>query len=310
MSSYEPSEELLSRVRLMSRFFAEIQDEKSRYIRERQHQIWLPHLRPEEDHVGIFRDVSLFDLDMPTGAIRVSSTKMSRGLLKKEHRVSYQVTERGTVLEFVDIVRGSGTAASVELESVEKYEPGDWVQKLEPIYRRCLGIQNLREQIPLIERKVQRTENAPEIVKLVEESREPKYAVNLLLLGDNYDTNSARLFGAYLEVGRISEAVKFVRWAALLHPKDAQLRLMLGNLYWAALCNAKGWAPGLDLGALTKITLEVLNCDYRSADVLAELFYKDAIDLATDQKTARQASDQLRTLKMMDELYGHTGNRD
>jgi len=303
MVSIEPSEELLNKVRFMQTFFAEKEGEKSRYIKEMVEKL-------PQDRIGT-RDESLSALDILTGAIRISSKTISKGLLKKEYRTLYQVTEREIVrLEFVDILRGSGTTVSIQLEAVRKYEPGGWVQRLEPMYQKCLDIQDLREQKPLLEKKLQTAENAREIVALVEETKEPKYVVNLLLLSDHYDTNSALLFGAYLEVGRVSEAVKIVREAARLHPKDAQLRLMLGNLYWAALCNTKGWAPGLDPGALKQITLEVLNCNYGLAAGSAEMLFKDAMRLATDQKTARQAADQLRTLRMMDELYDPTGNRD
>ena len=303
MVSAEPSEDLLNKVRFMYRYFAEKEDEKSRYIRETVQEL-------PQDRIGI-RDESLLALEMLTGAIRISSKTMLKGLFKKECRTIYQLTEREIIrLEFVDMVRGSGATASIHLESVGKYEPGDWVQKLEPIYQKCLEIQNLREHIPLLERRLQTAENAGKIVKLVEETEEPKYIVNLLLLSDHYDANSALLFGAYLEVGRISEAVRIVQEAACLHPKDAQLRLMLGNLYWTALCNDKGWAPGLDPGALRQITLEVLNSNYALAAGSAEMLFKDAIRLASDQKTAKQAADQLRTLGMMDELYGPNGSRD
>ena len=218
--------------------------------------------------------------------------------------------EKGVVrLEFTDIVHNGDAEGPRTLEAIHKYEPGDWEQKLEPAYQKCLDIQNLRAQIPLLEGQLKAMENPEEVVKLIEGTKEPKHVTNLLLLTSNYDSNSAILSWAYLAVGKVPETIRILRDARRLHPKDAQLNLALGNFYWAALCNAKGWAPGLDPGPLRRITLEVLGFSYQTARDTAEGLFENAIRLSMDRKTTEQARQQLGTLRMMDDIYGITGNK-
>lgn len=302
-------EDLLNRVRLMQRYFAEADAESSRYIVEQ--------LRPPDERIGI-RDLSL--LGLSRGNVRVSVKASRRGIFSMDTRHLYQVVERDAVrLEFTDIVHKGGAEESRTLEAVHKYEPGDWERRLEPAYQKCLDIQNVRAQIPLLERQLRAMENPEEVVRVVEGAKEPKYVANLLLLTSNYNSNSAILSWAYLALGKVSEAIRVLSDASRLHPKDAQLKLSLGNFYWAALCNAKGWAPGLDPGPLRQITLEMLHLSdservapgaaERLAYGSAEALFENAVRLSTDRKTAERARQQLETLRMMDDSYGITGDR-
>ena len=300
-----PPEELLSRVRFISQYFTEIDAE----TRKR----WIDRMEFPFVNTGI-RDELLRDLEISAGAIRVSSRVLSKGLFQRKRRVIYQVTEEQPEgskvrLEFIDVVGRGGTGISQELETVQRCELGDWIQKIESVYQKCLDIRNRREQIPPLERRLQEIENAEEIIKLIEEAKEPPKTINLLLLSQNYDFNVTILFWAYLTTGRVSDVVSIVREAARLHPKDAPVHLILGNLYWTALRNEVGWAPGSDVGPLEQLTLEVMGCNYGIAAGSAESLYEDAIRLAKDDKTRKHALEQLKSLKLMDEVYGRAGEK-
>jgi hypothetical protein len=167
-------------------------------------------------------------------------------------------------------------------------------------------MQNLRTQIPLLERQLKAMENPEEIVKLIEGTKDPKHTINLLLLSPSYDSNSAILFWAYLAIGQVVESAKILRDCNWLHPKDAQLELALGNFYFSALCNAKGWGLELDFLELEmelkleQITLDALGLSFEVARDATERLFLNAIRLSTDAKFKQQASAALATLRMME----------
>lgn len=301
VSEKPPPEELLKKVRFASQYFSEIDEETQKRWKDRME---FPFI-----NTGI-RDELLNDLQINAGTIRISSRALSKGVFERKRRVIYQVTEGNKVrLEFTDAIRKGVAGTTQELEIIQKYDPGDWIQKLESVYQSCLGIRNRREQISPLEIRLQEIEDAEEIIKLIEETKEPQKTINLLLLSQNYDPNSTILFWAYLGAGRVSDAVKIIREAWRLHPKDAPVHVILGNLYWTALRNEVGWAPGSDVGPLEQLTLEVMGCNYATAAGSAEMLYKDAIRLAKDYKTRKHALEQLKSLQLMDEVYGRAGEK-
>jgi len=230
------------------------------------------------------------------------SCRESGGIFGNKNRLSYQVVEKKQIrLEFIDIVRGSGAGASRSLQSVRKYEPGDWEQKVDLVYQKCLELRNDWNQVLSLEKQLHTTEDAERIVKLIEATRDVEYTIKILALSANYDANTTILHMAYLLTGRVRQACKVLETAVQLNQADAQLHLALGNFYWAALCNAKGWAPGLDVGPLKQITLETLGCSYEIARNIAETQFLDAIKLSTNRKLGEQANSQLVTLRMMNE---------
>lgn len=296
VSEKPPPEELLKKVRFASQYFSEIDEETQK--------LWKDRMEFPFINTGI-RDELLNDLHINAGTIRISSSALSKGVFERKRRVIYQVTEGNKVrLEFTDAIRKGAAGTTQELEIIQKYDSGDWIQKLESVCQSCLDIRNRREQIPPLEIRLQEIEDAEEIIKLIEETKEPQKTINLLLLSQNYDPNSTILFWAYLRTGRVSDAVKIIREAWRLHPKDAPVHVILGNLYWTALRNEVGWAPGSDVGPLEQLTLEVMGCNYATAAGSAEMLYKDAIRLAKDDKTRKHALEQLKSLQLMDEVYG------
>ena len=158
--------------------------------------------------------------------IRVSG-RIDPGFFGKKHRLIYKVVESGAVcLEFTDVVRPSGAGEGRSLQAVHKYLPGGWEQKIDLVYQKCLDLGNDLKQALSLEEQLSRTEDVKDIVRLIEEKKEPKHAINLLLLGPNYDINATKLSVAYLAVGKVADAIGILEAIIQLYPEQA--------VYWNA----------------------------------------------------------------------------
>ena len=72
-----------------------------------------------------------------------------------------------------------------------------------------------------------------------------------------------------------------------------------GNFYWAALCNATGWASETNPGPLKQITLQALGYDYETVRNMARSQFLEALRLSKNKDIEEQANAQLSILMTM-----------
>jgi tetratricopeptide (TPR) repeat protein len=226
--------------------------------------------------------------------------RKSRGILDKKSKLFHRVVERKAVrLDFVDASDSSDAGAPCAPLAVNKYEPGHWEQKLDIAYQKCQELCNEWDRVRYLETQLGTTQDAEEVVRLIEATPDPEHTIKLLALSPNYDANSFALYMAYILAGKIREAHKVLQSTVQLNPSDARLHLSLGNFYWAALCNATGWAAKTNPGPLKQITLQTLGYDYETVRNMARSQFLEALRLPHNKDIEEQANAQLSTLMTM-----------
>jgi len=227
--------------------------------------------------------------------------RKSRGLFDRKSKLSHRVVDKKAIrLDFVDASDSNDAGAAHTLQAVNRYEPGHWEQKLDMAYQECQKLCNEWDRVRYLETQLDTTQGAEEVVRLVEATPHPEHTVKLLALSPNYDANSYALYMAYILTGKISEAHTVLQITIQLNPTDARLHLSLGNFYWAALCNATGWAPKTNPGPLKQITLRVLGRDYKTVRKMARSQFLEALRLSKNKDIEEQANAQLSTLMTME----------
>ena len=161
--------------------------------------------------------------------------RKSRCILDKKSKLSHRVVERKAIrLDFVDASDSSDAGAPCAPLAVNKYEPGHWEQKLDVAHQKCQELCNEWDQVRYLETQVGTTQDAEEVISLIEASPDPEHTIKLLALSPNYDANSFALYMAYVLTGKIREAHKVLQITAQLNPSDARLHLsgqfLLGSL--------------------------------------------------------------------------------
>jgi len=241
------------------------------------------------------------------------------GFFGKKFKVVHRVAEKGTVqLEFTYLIRGADDKASRTLESVSRYQPGDWEQKIDMAYQKCvLDLRGQWEQVNLLMKQLITVPHSPsEIIKLIEDTKDAKQTIKLLALSSNRETICEPLVGIYLSVGKVKEAQLVIETLIQTYPKEAMYHLTLGNMFFGALYNAtkpriekdplyrfltdKKHKPSTDEAWASQITLEALGCSYEFARKAAEEQFTEAMQLSRDKSIREQARLALVTLKMMD----------
>jgi hypothetical protein len=226
--------------------------------------------------------------------------RKSRGLFDKRRKLFQRVVDRKAIrLDFVDATDCDDAGATHSLQSVNKYEPGHWEEKLDRAYQECQKLCNEWDRVRHLETQLATTQGAEEVVGLVEETPDPEHTMKLLALSPNYDANSFALYMAYILAGNIRKAHRVLQITVQLNPSDARLRLSLGNFYWAALCNATGWPPETNPGPLKQITLQALGYDYETVCNMARSQFLEALRLSKNKDIDEQANAQLSILTTM-----------
>jgi len=226
--------------------------------------------------------------------------RTSRGLFDKRSKLLHRVVERKAIrLDFVDALDSNDASAARTLQAVNTYDPGHWEQKLDMVYQECQNLCNEWDRIRYLETQLKTTQDAEEVVRLVETTSDLEHTIKLLALSPNYDANSYALYMAYILAGKISQAHRVLQLTVQLNPSDARLHLSLGNFYWAALCNATGWPPRTNPGPLKQITLHVLGHDYETVRNMARGQFLEALRLSKNKDIEEQANAQLSILMTM-----------
>jgi tetratricopeptide (TPR) repeat protein len=283
----QPSEELLNKVRLIQTYLEEYAIESVKRLND----------------FSVITDKRLFQFRslLPYNDIGINWDIIRR--IFRNNKILYKVSEKTIIrLEFQDVIKENDT--SRELEEVRKYEPGDWEQKLGPAYEKCLHIQKVRGHIPWLENRLAHIKATEDVMKLLETSEDTEYAIDLLLLSPNYESNLWKLWLMYLQLGKVPESFEVCREAIHRHPYDANLYLFLAEHFYFALCNTRGWG-GVNVNFennpfLVRLTLEVLGLDFESGLREEKRLFEAAIRLSKDTKTKTSAWNQLSTLRMME----------
>ncbi len=140
-------------------------------------------------------------------------------------------------------------------------------------------------------------ESPEAVVALLDSLPDKEDMVKMLCLTSRRSGNAYTLYMSHILAERIPEAHHIIEVAIELNPNDARLHLTLGNFYWAALSNAKGWGAGKDPGPLRFVTLDALQLPYEKARSLARTHYLEAMRLSTHKEIEEEAGTQLSTLR-------------
>jgi tetratricopeptide (TPR) repeat protein len=221
-----------------------------------------------------------------------------KGLLDKEEKLHYRVTEHKVIrLEFVDRMTMGVVDGPRELASMGRYQPGGWEERLKEAYDECLRLSDQADSVAAVEDRLAKAESPEDVVALLDSAPDKEEMIKMLCLTPRRSSNAYTLYMSHILAERIPEAHHIIETAIELNPNDARLHLTLGNFYWAALSNAKGWGAGKDPGPLRLVTLDALQLPYEKARSLARTHYLEAMRLSTHREIEEEAGTQLSTLR-------------
>jgi len=221
-----------------------------------------------------------------------------KGLLDKEEKLHYRVTEHKAIrLEFVDRMTMGVVDGPRELASIGRYQPGGWEERLREARDECLRLSDQADGVAAVEDRLAKSESPEDVVALLDSTPDKEEMIKMLCLTPRRSSNAYTLYMSHILAERIPEAHHIIEVAIELNPNDARLHLTLGNFYWAALSNAKGWGAGKDPGPLRLVTLDALQLPYEKARSLARTHYLEAMRLSTHRDIEEEAGTQLSTLR-------------
>jgi hypothetical protein len=158
---------------------------------------------------------------------------ISRGV-----KLTYVVAYRGAVkLEFTDLLPDKPDSRT--LEAVRTYHAGEWEEKADTVYKKCLNLSNQWNSVSRLTDQLGLTSHtAEDIIGLVEAAGDPKEIVKLLILDDNWESTCGVLQIAYAAFGRCQESKFVLDTVISIHPENPYGYLLLGGLFRHALQNA------------------------------------------------------------------------
>jgi len=221
-----------------------------------------------------------------------------KGLFDKEEKLRYRVTENKAIrLEFADRLTVGVVDGPRELVSVGRYLPGRWEERLKEAYDECLRLSVLLDEVTAAEDQLAGSETPEDVVALLDSMPDREGMLRMLCMSSKRSTNAYTLYMSHILADRVQDAHHIIETALELNPADARLHLTMGNFYWAALSNAKGWGTGKDPGPLRLVTLDKLDTTYEKARSLARTHYLEAMRLSSRREIEEEASAQLSTLR-------------
>jgi len=165
------------------------------------------------------------------------SHRRAKAIFRGEPKLTYVVAYKGAVkLEFTDLL--SHKADSRILESVRTYHTGEWEQKANAVYQKCLDLSNQWYSVVRLINQLGITSHTPEeIIELIEATGDSKETIKLLVLGDEWED----MYGvhmAYALLGKCRESKFVLDTVISIHPENPYGYLLLGCLFRGALQNA------------------------------------------------------------------------
>jgi len=224
--------------------------------------------------------------------------RKGKGLFEKEEKLYYRVMEHKDVrLEFADRLTVGVVDGPRELVNIGRYTRGSWEERLKEAYDECLRLSVLLDEVTSMEDVLAKSETPEDVVALLDSAADREAMLRMLSLSAKRSTNAYTLYMSHILADRIRDAHHIIETATELNPTDARMHLTLGNFYWAALSNAKGWGTGKDPGPLRQVTLDSLELSYEKARSLARTHYLEAMRLSSRKEIEEEASAQLSTLR-------------
>lgn len=278
-----PTDELLERVRFVVTF-------RARYAPSKR--VGLSEPNPLGSHLYTHLMTTLQERNLSV------LFRKGRGFFDKEDKLHHRVMEGRTLrLDFVDRLTIGAIDGPRELVSINKYSRGGWEDALKEVYDECLRLSVEADKVLALEDALASAESPEDVIKLLEGCEDRDGTLRMLCLTPKRSSNAFTLYMSYIMAERVADALAVIETALEANPDDARLHLTLGNFYWAALCNARGWPEGKDPGPLRFVTLEALDMPYEKARSLARTHYLEAMRLSTHRETEEEASAQLSTLR-------------
>ena len=221
-----------------------------------------------------------------------------KGLFDKEEKLRCRVTEHKAIrLEFADRLTVGVVDGPRELISIGRYAPGGWEERLKDAYDECLRLSVLLDEVTSLEDRLTKSETPEDVVALLDSVQDREGMLRMLCMSTRRSSSAYTLYMSHILADRVQEAHHIIETAVELNPTDARLHLTLGNFYWAALSNAKGWGAGKEPGPLRMVTLNSLDMSYEKARSLARTHYLEAMRLSSRREIEEEASAQLSTLR-------------
>lgn len=169
--------------------------------------------------------------------IEVSHRRV-KAFFSGETKLTYVVAYRGEVrLEFTDLLPNK--TDSRILESVRTYHAGEWEQKANTVYQKCLDLSNQWNSVSrLIDQLGLASQTPEEIIGLIEATGDPKETIKLLVLSDDWESTCGAIQIAYAVLGRCQESKFVLDTVISVYPENPYGYLLLGSLFRHALQNA------------------------------------------------------------------------
>jgi len=282
-SKDRPTDELLERVRFIVTF-------RARYAPSKRQGLSEPN--PLGSHLYTHLMTVLQDRGLSV------LYRTGRGFFDKQDKLHHRVMEGRTLrLEFVDRMTIGAIDGPRELVSIGKYSRGGWEEALKEAYDECLRLTVEADKIFALEDAMASAESPEDVVALLDGCEDRDGTLKMLCLTPKRSSNAFTLYMSHIMADRVADAHAIIEAALEANPDDARLHLILGNFYWAALCNARGWPEGKEPGPLRLVTLEALDMPYEKIRSLARTHYLEAMRLSTHRETEEEAGAQLSTLR-------------
>lgn len=169
--------------------------------------------------------------------IEVSHRRV-KAFFSGETKLTYVVAYRGEVrLEFTDLLPNK--TDSRILESVRTYHVGEWEQKANTVYQKCLDLSNQWNSVSRLIGQLGLASHTPEeIIGLIEATGDPKETIKLLVLSDDWGSTCGAIQIAYAVLGRCQESKFVLDTVISVYPENPYGYLLLGSLFRHALQNA------------------------------------------------------------------------
>ena len=127
------------------------------------------------------------------------SHREARGIFGGKYKLTYVVAHRGAIqLEFTDLLRDKTDLRT--LESVRTYHAGEWEQKVNAAFKKCLDLSNQWNSVPRLIDQLGSASHTPEdITGFIEATGDPEQTIKLLALSSEQEAAIFEDYTTYLK---------------------------------------------------------------------------------------------------------------
>jgi len=222
-----PSKELLDNARFLAGYLYAYSPQMAKSLGEDV------LLRP---FVGELLGLIIHDTD-----IQVSHSIVPK-MFQQRHGIIYKVIDKGIItLEFTDSIANTIFEDSNNLEIVRIYQPGGWEIRLDLACQKSQILNSSVKQVASLLTALSVAYTPEQTVELIEATDNIPVTIKLLVYAysTSHDTESWPIFGAFLTMGKVKEALLVLETLVQIYPEDAKYRIAFGNMFYGALHNTK-----------------------------------------------------------------------